>query len=49
MGCVGVRRGLYFFFNIKVNNEFRIDGIIFIRGGVREEEGFLFYLYLSIV
>lgn len=47
MGCVGVRRGLYFFFNIKVNNKFRIYGIINIRG-VREREWGLNFFYNKV-
>lgn len=39
MGCAGVRRGLYSLLNIKVNNEFRNDGTINIRGVLGRESG----------
>lgn len=39
MGCAGVRRGLYSLLNIKVNNEFRIDGTTNIRGVLGRESG----------
>lgn len=49
MGCVGVRRGLYFFFNIKIDNKFRIDGIINFRGGVLGRESGVFDFFYNKV
>lgn len=39
MGCAGMVRGLYSLLNIKVNNKFRIDGTINIRGVLGRESG----------
>lgn len=46
--CRGLRRGLYFFFNIKVNNKFRIDGIKYIRGVLGRESGVFDFFYNKV-